>query len=110
VFLLDTGLQALQNHLGKSEPLEVSSPTPNSEQDHLQSYSRLFRALSSMYLNISKDRGSTSSLSYLIQCLTPLTMQIFALDLVGISLLATGIHCLLPCCYASPKRVCLPSL
>lgn len=105
--LLDTGLLALWNYLGKRELLEASSPTSNSEQDHLQSYSRFFRALSSEYLSIFKDQGSTSSLGYLIQCLTPLVMQIFSIDLVGISLVATGVHWLLPYYYASPKRVYL---
>lgn len=105
--LLDTSLLALLTHLGKRKPLDISRPTLNPEQNHLQSYSRLFRALSSGYLSISKDQGSTSSLGNLIQCLTLLIVQIFSLDLVGISLVATGVHLLLPYHYACPKRVCL---
>jgi len=51
---------------------------PCNEQGHLQQI-RMLRALSSLTLNVSRDRASTTSLGHLCQCLTTLTVKNFLL-------------------------------
>lgn len=83
----------LSNPLTQGEPLRASSPGPCSQ-----------------YLNTSKDRVSTTSLSNLSQYLVILTVKMCFLVFKGNLPVHFCACCLWSCLWAPLKRVCLSSL
>lgn len=67
-----------QDNLGWKEPLKTVYSKPLAISRNIFNYIRLFRALSNLTLNVSRDGACTISLSNLFQCLYTLIIKIIS--------------------------------